>query len=164
MKFFLLALAISILSFPAFASDKTALCVLQNAELCGKWQGKDFGLIISGDKLKWDNGEHADCIVLKEKRYETRAYSLLRCKNVFIKPEKMESGHYRFSEHIGEYFPLLVLRPRNYKTYGDKKYMRIFSIWNLECSVDGYPYPNKKKCDLQELEQGGFDSEPYYGD
>lgn len=72
---------------PAAAKSPDA-CVLTNKEFCGLWElsATRMGggnVTILGDRLSWENGDRAACVVIDESEQKGRRFSALRCKLTF---------------------------------------------------------------------------------
>lgn len=72
---------------PAAAKSPDA-CVLTNKEFCGLWElsATRMGggnVTIMGDRLSWENGDRAACIVIDEGEQKGRRFSALRCRKAY---------------------------------------------------------------------------------
>lgn len=95
MRLVLLVMSMLVLALPVRASvdhpaaaKTTESCILTNKEFCGLWElsATRMGggnVTIMGDRLSWENGDRAACIVIDEGEQKGRRFSALRCRKAY---------------------------------------------------------------------------------
>ncbi len=99
MSLLFLVLPVGASAEQSAAAKSPDACTLTNKEFCGLWElsATRMGggnVTILGDRLSWENGDRATCIVIDESEQKGRRFSALRCKLTFNDGTTMDPVFY----------------------------------------------------------------------
>lgn len=151
--FFILLLAMQV---RAGADQSTArggdVCILKHKDFCGNWapsssRAPKIIMMITGGTLTWDNGDHAQCVLVDEGEEGGNLYFAVRCRLTFFDNSIEDPSFILFHMQRGG--------DQMHMVYGQSTECMIAG-WELMVESGGkYMKDSKPEC-------GGFSREPYY--